>query len=42
MQKAGYLINTEAGPVGERGQFFDYIFADNGVYSTAIAQVQGQ
>ena len=35
MKKAGYLFNTEAGPVGERGIFYDYILASNGVFVRA-------
>ena len=35
MKKVGYLFNTEAGPVGERGIFYDYILASNGVFVRA-------
>ena len=35
MKKVGYLFNTEAGPVGERGIFYDYILAGNGVFIRA-------
>ena len=35
MKKVGYLFNTEAGPVGERGIFYDYILAGNGVFVRA-------
>ncbi len=35
MTKVGYLFNTEAGPVGERGIFYDYILAGNGVFVRA-------
>jgi PRTRC genetic system protein A len=33
--KVGYLFNTEFGPVGERGIFYDYILAGNGVFIRA-------
>ena len=35
MKKVGYLFNTEASPVGERGIFYDYILAGNGVFVRA-------
>ena len=35
MNKAGYLFNTDSGPVGERGIFYDYILAGNGVFIRA-------
>ena len=35
MKKVGYLFNTEASPVGERGIFYDYILASNGVFVRA-------
>ncbi len=35
MNKAGYLFNTEAGPVGEKGIFYEYILAGNGVFIRA-------
>ena len=35
MKKVGYLFNTEAGPVGEGGIFYDYILAGNGVFVRA-------
>jgi PRTRC genetic system protein A len=35
VRKVGYLLNTEAGPVGERGIFYDYILAGNGVFVRA-------
>ncbi len=35
MKRAGYLINTGAGPVGERGIYYDYILAGNGVFIRA-------
>jgi PRTRC genetic system protein A len=35
VKKVGYLFNTEAGPVGERGIFYDYILAGNGVFVRA-------
>lgn len=31
----GYLIRTKAGPQGERGQFYDYVLAGNGVWIEA-------
>jgi PRTRC genetic system protein A len=35
VKKVGYFFNTEAGPVGERGIFYDYILAGNGVFIRA-------
>jgi len=35
VKKVGYLLSTEAGPVGERGIFYDYILAGNGVFIRA-------
>ena len=35
MKKVGYLLSTEAGPAGERGIFYDYILAGNGVFVRA-------
>jgi PRTRC genetic system protein A len=35
VKRVGYLINTEAGPVGERGIYYDYILAGNGVFIKA-------
>jgi PRTRC genetic system protein A len=35
MQKVGYLVNTDAGPTGEKGIFYDYILAGNGVFVRA-------
>jgi PRTRC genetic system protein A len=35
VKKVGYLFNTEAGPAGERGIFYDYILAGNGVFVRA-------
>lgn len=35
MRKVGYLLSAEAGPVGERGIFYDYILAGNGVFVRA-------
>jgi PRTRC genetic system protein A len=35
VKRVGYLINTEAGPVGEGGIYYDYILAGNGVFIRA-------
>lgn len=32
MKPVGYLINTKAGLIGERGVAYDYVFAGNGVF----------
>lgn len=35
MKRVGYLINTERGPEGEPGLFYDYILARNGLFVRA-------
>jgi len=35
VRKVGYLLNTEDGLIGERGIFYDYILAGNGVFIRA-------
>jgi PRTRC genetic system protein A len=35
VKRVGYLINTESGVMGERGVYYDYILASNGVFIRA-------
>lgn len=35
MRPVGYLVNTERGPTGESGLFYDYILAQNGLFIQA-------
>jgi len=35
MRPVGYLVNTERGPEGELGLFYDYILAGNGLFVRA-------
>jgi PRTRC genetic system protein A len=39
VKRVGYLINTDAGPVGEKGVYYDYILAGNGLFIRAENQL---